>query len=79
MVESPKPPIVLFHESLGCIELWRDFPRKLSQITGREVIAYDRLGFGQSDVYSGLLCCMRLLDSWFKPVVADEERRLRSA
>ena len=53
--QTSKPPIILFHDSLGCIELWRDFPRQLSQATGREVIAYDRLGFGQSDAYPGLL------------------------
>ncbi|MDR7285923.1 pimeloyl-ACP methyl ester carboxylesterase [Pseudomonas corrugata] len=44
-----KPPIILFHDSLGCVELWRDFPERLCQATGHEVIAYDRLGFGQSD------------------------------
>lgn len=44
-----KSPIVLFHDSLGCVELWRDFPMELSAATGRRVIAYDRLGFGQSD------------------------------
>lgn len=41
-------PIVLMHDSLGCVELWRDFPALLSQATGRDVIAYDRLGFGRS-------------------------------
>jgi pimeloyl-ACP methyl ester carboxylesterase len=42
-------PIVLLHDSLGCVELWRDLPAALCQATGREVIAYDRLGFGRSD------------------------------
>jgi pimeloyl-ACP methyl ester carboxylesterase len=41
-------PIVLFHDSLGCVALWRDFPARLSRATGRRVIAYDRLGFGRS-------------------------------
>lgn len=45
----PDRPIVLFHDSLGCVELWRDFPAELSAATGRRVIAYDRLGFGRSD------------------------------
>jgi pimeloyl-ACP methyl ester carboxylesterase len=44
-----KAPIVLFHDSLGCVDLWRDFPARLSAATGRKIIAYDRLGFGQSD------------------------------
>lgn len=41
-------PIILFHESLGSVALWRDFPEKLAIATGRNVIAYDRLGFGLS-------------------------------
>ena len=43
-----KSPIILFHESLGCVQLWRTFPSVLAETTGRQVIAYDRLGFGQS-------------------------------
>lgn len=46
-------PFVLFHDSLGCVELWRDFPERLAATTGREVIAYDRFGFGRSDVHPG--------------------------
>ena len=42
-------PIVLLHDSLGCVELWRTFPAALAEGTGRRVIAYDRLGFGKSD------------------------------
>jgi len=42
-------PILLLHESLGCIEQWKDFPSALAQATGRTVVAYDRLGFGRSD------------------------------
>jgi pimeloyl-ACP methyl ester carboxylesterase len=42
-------PIVLFHDSLGCVELWRDFPSVLAAETGRQIIAYDRLGYGRSD------------------------------
>ncbi len=48
-----KPPIILFHDSLGSVELWRDFPERLCQATGHEVVAYDRLGFGQSAAYPG--------------------------
>lgn len=42
-------PIVLFHESLGCVDLWRNFPARLAARSRRAVIAYDRLGFGRSD------------------------------
>ncbi len=43
-----RAPIILFHDSLGCVELWRNFPRALSNATQRQVIAYDRLGYGKS-------------------------------
>ncbi|WXL24192.1 alpha/beta hydrolase [Ectopseudomonas mendocina] len=46
-------PIILLHDSLGCVTLWRDFPEQLAAATERRVIAYDRLGFGQSDVRGG--------------------------
>ncbi len=44
-----KPPVILFHDSIGCVQLWRTFPATLAERTGRPVIAYDRLGFGESD------------------------------
>ena len=47
--------ILLFHDSLGCVELWRDFPAQLAESTGRRVVAYDRLGFGRSDAHPGPL------------------------
>ncbi|GGC77121.1 alpha/beta fold hydrolase [Vreelandella lutescens] len=45
-------PIVLFHDSLGCVDLWRSFPAALSTAARQPVIAYDRLGFGRSDACS---------------------------
>ncbi len=48
-------PILLFHDSLGCVELWRDFPEQLAVATGRPVVGYDRLGFGRSDAHPGTL------------------------
>lgn len=53
--KSAASPIVLLHDSLGCVELWRDFPASLANATGRRVIVYDRLGFGRSDPRSGQL------------------------
>lgn len=41
-------PLVLLHDSLGSVALWRDFPSLLARALRRPVIAYDRLGFGQS-------------------------------
>lgn len=54
-LEVAGSPIVLFHDSLGSVELWRSFPAALATRTGRRVIAYDRLGFGQSDPRSDTL------------------------
>lgn len=46
---SGKLPILLLHEGLGSVSLWRDFPERLAQIAGREVIAWSRQGYGASD------------------------------
>ena len=43
-------PILLFHESLGSFELWRDFPAQLALAIQGDVIAYNRIGFGKSSV-----------------------------
>lgn len=42
-------PILMLHDSLGSVDIWRDFPSRLCRGTGRPVLAYDRLGFGKSD------------------------------
>jgi len=41
--------IVLLHEGLGCVALWRDFPGRLAEATGHGVFAYSRQGYGASD------------------------------
>lgn len=47
-----KPTIIFLHDSLGCIELWRDFPQQLSDITQCNVLVYDRQGYGKSCGFS---------------------------
>ena len=54
-MSQARPPIVLIHDSLGSVELWRDFPARLAAATGHPVVAYDRLGFGRSDPHPGRL------------------------
>jgi pimeloyl-ACP methyl ester carboxylesterase len=44
------PVIVMLHEGLGCVALWRDFPSKIAEATGLSVFAYSRAGYGQSDL-----------------------------
>jgi pimeloyl-ACP methyl ester carboxylesterase len=43
------PTIIMLHEGLGCVALWRDFPQKLAAATGHGVFAYSRAGYGGSD------------------------------
>ena len=43
------PPLVLLHEGLGSVAMWRDFPTLLAARTGAEIVAYSRLGYGASD------------------------------
>ena len=43
-----RPEILLLHEGLGCVSMWRDFPARLAEATGCRTVAYSRLGFGRS-------------------------------
>ena len=43
------PTLVLLHEGLGSVGLWRDVPQRLAEATGCGVFAYSRFGYGQSD------------------------------
>ncbi len=43
------PTLVLLHEGLGSIALWRDFPARLAAATGAAVLVYSRQGYGNSD------------------------------
>lgn len=45
--------LILLHEGLGCIALWRDFPQRLADALDEPVLAYSRYGYGQSDVLEG--------------------------
>lgn len=43
-----RPTIVFLHDSLGCVQLWREFPVLLAQATRCNILMYDRLGYGLS-------------------------------
>jgi pimeloyl-ACP methyl ester carboxylesterase len=43
------PTLVLLHEGLGCVAMWRDFPAALAARTGYGVFVYSRFGYGHSD------------------------------
>lgn len=42
------PTLVLLHEGLGCVAMWRDFPQRLAELTGAGVFTYSRAGYGAS-------------------------------
>jgi pimeloyl-ACP methyl ester carboxylesterase len=45
-----RPTLVLLHEGLGSVAMWRDFPARLAAATGCRTLVYSRYGYGQSDV-----------------------------
>lgn len=45
---AERPTLVLLHEGLGSIDLWRDFPQRLQVATGLGIFLYNRQGYGRS-------------------------------
>jgi len=48
------PYIIFLHDSLGCIQFFKDFPAQVAQTYNFNYIVYDRLGYGQSDDFISL-------------------------
>jgi pimeloyl-ACP methyl ester carboxylesterase len=46
-----RPTIIFLHDSLGCVELWRDFPQIIGEKTKCNVFIYDRFGYGKSSPF----------------------------
>jgi len=44
-----RPTIVMLHEGLGSVALWKNFPQRLAANTGGGVLVYSRYGHGSSD------------------------------
>jgi len=47
--QTGRATIVMLHEGLGSIALWKDFPQRLASRTGCGVLVYSRYGHGSSD------------------------------
>jgi len=47
------PAILMLHEGLGSVSLWRDFPQALADACGCDAVAYSRQGHGGSDPATG--------------------------
>jgi pimeloyl-ACP methyl ester carboxylesterase len=41
--------VVMLHEGLGSVSMWRDFPARVAATTAHTVIAYSRAGYGGSE------------------------------
>lgn len=46
---ADRPAIVMLHEGLGSLALWRDLPNRLAAATGCAVVTYSRYGYGRSE------------------------------
>jgi pimeloyl-ACP methyl ester carboxylesterase len=42
------PTLVLLHEGLGSVAMWKEFPQNLAERTGYGVLPYSRPGYGRS-------------------------------
>ncbi len=51
-IAGPGPELVMLHEGLGSVAMWRDFPDSLAAATGRGVLVFSRFGYGRSDPVS---------------------------
>lgn len=51
--DADRPWLVLLHEGLGCVALWRDFPELIARRTSCPVLVYSRRGYGGSDPLAG--------------------------
>lgn len=51
LTPEPDQPLtlILLHEGLGCVALWKEFPRQLAETSGCRVLSYSRSGYGGSD------------------------------
>ena len=47
-----RPELLLLHEGLGCVAMWRHFPEKLAAATGCRVVVWSRAGYGGSQAYA---------------------------
>ncbi len=44
-----RPTLVLLHEGLGSVAMWKDFPSRLAHATACPALVYSRYGYGRSD------------------------------
>lgn len=57
-----RPPIVMLHEGLGSVSMWKNFPEILATVAEARVIAYSRFGYGNSDTLTARPVATRMLE-----------------
>lgn len=72
--EPGRPEILLLHEGLGSVSMWRDFPQTIARETGSRVVAYSRLGFGRSSPRSSPYTPRFIHEEAFEVIPALRER-----
>jgi len=50
--DAGAPTLIFLHEGLGCVDMWKDFPDRVSLRTGCPILVYSRQGYGRSDACS---------------------------
>lgn len=46
------PTLVILHEGLGSVALWKDFPNRVANASGCPALVYSRYGYGRSEKLS---------------------------
>jgi pimeloyl-ACP methyl ester carboxylesterase len=45
------PTLIFLHDSLGCVDLWRNFPSFIANKSNCNLLVYDRFGYGKSSSF----------------------------
>ena len=69
-----RPELLLLHEGLGSVSLWREFPAEIAGRTGCRTIAYSRAGFGRSSARTRPLTPRFMHDEAFEVLPALREK-----
>ncbi len=70
------PTVVMLHEGLGSVAMWRDFPSRVAKTTGLRVLVYSRRGYGRSDSATDLPCPVDYMHREAQEVLPDLFREL---
>lgn len=60
---AARTTIVFLHDSLGCVETWRDFPEVLASAVGFDAVVYDRQGYGRSSPFGPMPRTLQYLEA----------------